>query len=166
MDVRQALKGQYHAALAMLKQCIERCPDDLWTAGDRPRSFWRTAYHALFFTHLYLQPSEADFVPWELHRDGYQDIWPDEWPDDKRPVPYSKDELLQYWSQCDGMVDPVVDKLDLDSPTTGFHWYDMPKLDHQIMNIRHIQGHVGQLSELLMAAGVDTDWVGGRRTGR
>jgi hypothetical protein len=26
------------------------------------------AYHALFYTHLYLQPAEADFVPWEHHR--------------------------------------------------------------------------------------------------
>ncbi len=27
------------------------------------------------------------------------------------------------------------------------------------MSLRHIQGHVGQLSELLMAHGIDTDWV-------
>jgi len=32
MDVRAALKSQYHAALATLKQAIDRCPDDLWTA--------------------------------------------------------------------------------------------------------------------------------------
>jgi len=35
----------------------------------------------------------------------------------------------------------------------------MSKLSHQIMNLRHIQGHVGQLSELLMAKGIDTDWT-------
>jgi hypothetical protein len=27
------------------------------------------------------------------------------------------------------------------------------------MNLRHLQGHVGQLSELLMAKGIDTDWI-------
>jgi len=28
-----ALKSQYHAALAMLRLAIERCPDDLWSGG-------------------------------------------------------------------------------------------------------------------------------------
>jgi hypothetical protein len=35
----------------------------------------------------------------------------------------------------------------------------MGKLSHQILNLRHLQGHVGQLSELLMARGIDIDWV-------
>lgn len=35
----------------------------------------------------------------------------------------------------------------------------MSKLSHELMNLRHTQGHVGQLSELLMARGIDTDWI-------
>jgi hypothetical protein len=35
----------------------------------------------------------------------------------------------------------------------------MSKLSHELMNLRHIQGHVGQLSELLMVAGIDTRWI-------
>ena len=35
----------------------------------------------------------------------------------------------------------------------------MSKLSHELMNLRHTQGHVGQLSELLMARGIDTDWT-------
>jgi hypothetical protein len=35
----------------------------------------------------------------------------------------------------------------------------MSKLSHELMNLRHTQGHVGQLSELLMARGIDTGWV-------
>ena len=58
------------------------------------------------------------------------------------------------------MIDPTVDQLDLASDETGFSWYkNMSKLSHQLMNLRHMQGHVGQLSELLMARGIDTDWV-------
>ena len=71
MDVRAALKCQYHAALAMLKQVIEPCPDDLWAGEDYPISFWRVAYHTLFFTHLYLQPNEKAFRPWDHHRNEY-----------------------------------------------------------------------------------------------
>ncbi len=39
--LRAALKSQYHAALAMLKMAIERCPDDLWTGGDYVNPTWR-----------------------------------------------------------------------------------------------------------------------------
>ena len=40
-------------------------------------------------------------------------------------------------------------------------WYPgMAKLSHELMNLRHLQGHVGQLSELLLARGIETDWIG------
>lgn len=157
MDVRQALKNQYHAGFSMLRQSIERCPDDLWTSGEHPRNFWRLAYHAIFYTHLYLGQSEADFEKWSKNRSECSDLW------GEVPVeePYSAAELLEYLDYVDSMVDQVVDALDLDSQDTGFDWYkNMTKLDHQMMSLRHLQGHVGQLSELLMARGVDIDWVG------
>jgi hypothetical protein len=59
MDLRAALKEQYHAGLAMLAECVEKCPDDLWTSGTHPRTFWRIAFHAAFFTHNYLVQDEA-----------------------------------------------------------------------------------------------------------
>lgn len=55
--LRTILKSQYHAALAMLRETIEQCPDDLWLATQHTNSFWQVAYHTLYFTHLYLQPN-------------------------------------------------------------------------------------------------------------
>src|SRR5687767_9187708 len=60
-NLRAALKEQYHAGLNMLRQCIEQCPDDLWTSGSHPRPYWRIAFHAAFFTHLYLLQDESAF---------------------------------------------------------------------------------------------------------
>ena len=160
METKQALKKQYHAALAMLKIAIERCPDDLWIARDHPRSFWRIAFHVLFYTHLYLQTEEAVFIPWEKDRDDNANLWEDPWQVGTGPVPYTKQEILEYWNYCDSIVDQQIDKINLDSPSSGFDWYPIPKFEHQLVNLRHIQGHVGQLSELLMAIGIDTDWVG------
>lgn len=34
MDIRSALKNQYQAGLATVRQGIERCPDDLWVDAD------------------------------------------------------------------------------------------------------------------------------------
>lgn len=157
MDIRFALKRQYHAGLAMLRDCVEKADDDIWVAGVHPRNFWRIAYHGVFYTHLYLGQTVEDYHAWEKHRDGVTDLWADANP----PVvePYSQAEILSYIELVDGMIDDTVNHLDLDRDTTGIPWYkDMGKLEHQILNIRHIQTHVGQLSERLMAHGVDGDY--------
>ncbi len=164
MDIRAALKSQYHAALVMLKQAIEQCPDDLWTGGAESVPFWRVAYHTLFYTHLYLERDEKSFRPWEHHRDEYQYLAALPWPPHRPPriaEPYTKMQVLDYFRLCDAMVDAAVDRLDLDAPTCGFPWYRMPKLDHQINNIRHIQHHAALLAgRLRLAAGTDIPWVG------
>ncbi|MBI4719022.1 MAG: DinB family protein [Planctomycetes bacterium] len=161
MDVRAALKSQYHAALAMLRQAVEHCPDDLWNEGPNPAPFWQVAYHTLFFTHLYLQTNEACFRPWDQHREGHEDLpWP---PDSGRaiPTPYTKDQVLDYWRFCSAAVDAAVDTLDLASSQSGFSWHKtMTKLEHQIQNIRHIQHHAAFLSARLRArTDVEVRWV-------
>jgi hypothetical protein len=161
MDLRAALVEQYRAALAMLRDCIEKCPEDLWTGGSFPRNPWRIAYHAIFYTHLYLMQDEASYVPWPKHREGATALWEDdEGPAPATVEPYTRAEALEALEHLDALIAPTVASLDLDAPETGFHWYpNMTKLSHQLLNLRHLQGHVGQLSELLMARGIETDWV-------
>ena len=148
----------------MLKQAIEQCRDDLWTGDDYPIAFWRVAYHTLFFTHLYLQVDEKAFSPWEHHRDEYQFLAELPWPPHRQPKigeAYTKAQMLEYWSLCDAMIDGAVDRFDLDAQECGFPWYKLPKLDHQINNIRHIQHHAALLGgRLRLTAGTDIPWVG------
>ena len=176
-----ALKSQYHAALAMFRLAIERCPDRLWSGGEYVNPTWRIAYHVLYYTHLYIQPSAADFSPWEHHQTGIHDLddipAPPEIQDltelPHRPPqtgePYTRQEILTYWRLCDEMVDTAVDALDLWSPECGFSWYAIPKLEHQIVTIRHIQHHTGQLGNRLREASsgkAGIDWVGAGRQAR
>ncbi len=165
--IRDALKSQYHAALAMLGEAIRRCPEDVWATRDHKNCFWQVAYHTLFFTHLYIQPDEAAFRPWEGHRADAQ--YPDAiaGPADPKsnlsllPEPYSKDEALAYWSFCEEMIDDAIEALHVFAPECGFHWYPIPKLEHQIVNIRHIQHGAAQLADRLRAAvDVGVDWAG------
>jgi hypothetical protein len=87
------------------------------------------------------------------------DVEPYELAEGARPL--TQQEVLEYIVYVRSLVDATVDKLDLESQETGFSWYpNMSKLSHQLMNLRHIQGHVGQLSERLMASGIDTGWIG------
>lgn len=168
--LRTILKSQYHAALAMLREAIERCPDDVWASEEHVNAFWQVAYHTLYFTHLYLQPNAAAFRPWEGHQSDVQH--PDGIPGPADPTsalpliptPYTKSEVLVYWSICDEMVGAAVDALDLHRPDSGFDRYKVPKLEHQIVNIRHIEHHMAQLADRLRSsAGIGIQWVGSRR---
>ena len=75
-------------------------------------------------------------------------------------TPLSQHDILDYVTYLRSLIDETVDNLDLEIKETGFPWYpNMTKRSHQLMNLRHLQGHVGQLSELLMAQGIDIDWI-------
>lgn len=157
-DLREILKSQYHAALAMLREAIEQCPDDLWL-DDRPKNaFWQVAYHTLFFAHVYMGPDAASFPRWAEHqRDNQNEDGIPGDPDPASPLPlmprpYTKDQALRYWAIVDESVDRAVDALDLTRPDCGFHWYTMSKLEHQFVSLRHIQHHTAQLADRLRAA--------------
>lgn len=169
--LKRALKEQYHAGLAMLAECVARCPDELWREGAPQRAYWRIAWHAAYFTHDYIvqdaaafNASAADWPPAVRSALGVSatqqaiDVEPYELPDEATPL--TRAELAEYLAYLRALVDPTIDGLDLDRADTGFPWYTgMSKLSHELMNLRHLQGHVGQLSELLLAHGIDVDWT-------
>jgi hypothetical protein len=152
MNYPQIIQSQYLATLAMLKQAIEKCPETLWNDAADKNRFWYVAYHALFYTHLYLQPTEQGFRPWAKHRSG---------DDLSQPTdPYSKAEVLEYLAFCQQQVAEQVPQLNLEAES-GFDWLPFNKAELQIYTIRHLQQHAGELMERLGSrAGIDVDWVG------
>lgn len=166
MELRVALKGQFRAGLAMLRECVELCPDDLWGAvvDKPPRTYWRVAYHAAFYTHLYLCQSRSEFTPWEKHIDHAVMTCLDE-GEELPPAEtlYSQNDLIEYIDLLNKHMDSAIDSLDLESLESGFSWYpDFPKLDHVLLTLRHLGIHVGQLQELLYAKGLEPDWISRR----
>jgi DinB superfamily len=165
MEVQSALKSQYHAALKTLRAAIENCPDVMWDdPTDGTSRFWRVAYHTLFYADFYLRQKQDDFTPWVLHREEAQFIESVPYDNFRPPRacdPFSRDDLLEYWRVCDDAIDAGVDELDLSASQCGFPWYEMPTLEHQIVNIRHIQHHAAALSSRLRrSAGVAIGWIG------
>src|SRR5438874_354951 len=116
MDYHQVISSQYFAALEMVKQAILACPETLWfNPDDRPK-FSQAAYHALFFTHFYLQESEQAFRPWSGHREEYRldgDL--------KAPsaAPATKEIVLDYLAFCQNDVLNQISTIVLDAPS-GF----------------------------------------------
>jgi hypothetical protein len=75
-------------------------------------------------------------------------------------VPYSKPQVLAYWTVCDQLVDGAADALDLASSDAGFPWYRVGKLEHQLVSLRHLAHHAGQLADRVRAsAGAGVRWV-------
>lgn len=163
MDTPAIIQSQYHAALDMLDRTIHACPEDLWTDSSFTNPFWHVAYHALFYTHLYLQDTGEAFAPWGQHRKEYEFLGPLPWPPHNEPnigEPYAKSEVLEYLAFCRQEVEERVPSLDLEADS-GFGWLPFGKLELQFYNIRHLQHHTGQLSDRLRAKiDVGIGWVG------
>ena len=166
MELRRALAGQFRAGLAMLRECVERCPDDLWesTVDKPPRTFWRIAYHAAFYTHFYLGQTQDHFSPWHKHVRHAVMTFVDE-GEELPPAEtlYKQSDMIEYIDSLSAEIEALLAALDLDSPESGFPWYpNFPKLDHVFLTLRHLGVHVGQLQELLFARGIEPDWISRR----
>lgn len=147
----------------MLKQTISKCPASIWSSPNDKTKFWHVAYHALFYTHLYLQDSLQTFIPWNKHRDEYQFIGQVPWPPHSPPKigePYEKEDLLDFLAFCQHHVVERVPQLNLEAPS-GFEWLPCGKFELQIYNIRHLQQHTGELMERLgTRVDVELNWIG------
>jgi hypothetical protein len=155
----------------MLRPIIEQCPDDLWYSKEYLNTFWQLAYHTLFFAHMYTQTEEAAFEPFKYHQPNNQ--YPDAIPgpadpNSKLPLlpnPFTREQVLEYWDFCDSNINLWVDAIDIANEESGFSWYKVPKLEHQIVNIRHIQHGAAQLADRLRSKlNIGVNWVGARRT--
>jgi hypothetical protein len=163
MDTKRVIQSQYLAALEMLQQALVKCPDPLWNAPEDKNKSWHVAYHALFYTHLYLQDAEKDFKAWVHHRNEYQFMGQVPWPPHAPPEigePYRREEVLDYLAFVREQVQERVPALDLEA-ASGFEWLPFGKLELQFYNIRHLQHHTAELYERLGArSGIALDWIG------
>ena len=147
MDFTAIISSQYLASLEMLKQTITRCPESIWNSPEDKTKFWYIAYHALFYTHLYLQDSEKTFASWPAGTAP------------KISEPYDQETVLNYLAFCQQQVAERTPSLKLEAES-GFNWLPFSKLELQIYNIRHLQQHTGELMERLgTRTGAELDWV-------
>jgi hypothetical protein len=143
--IQQILKGQFEAALCMLKQCVEACPVEHWEGKIANGTIRWAAYHTLFFVDLYLSPSEHKFTLREFHQRGGDER------EDVLSAGLSKEETLAYVAICrqkmlDTLAAETRESLEGES---GFSWRRFSRGELHIYNIRHVQHHTGQLSAYL-----------------
>ena len=157
-NLKTSMWQQFGAAIDMLDDAINFCPDHLWTAvlwkdpdDVKYGHFWFVAYHTLFWLDLYLTGAEEGFAP------------PPPFIRGKLPEkPYTKDDVLTYLKQCRQKCKATIEALTDEKArrVCTFDWMEPTFLELQLYSMRHVQEHAAQLSFFLGQNGVSGfDWV-------
>ena len=163
----EVLGRQFVAAIEMLGNAIEACPEELWDDRTEGTPFWHIAYHALFFCDFYLSDDEKSFTPREYHVDKYQFL-PGDYEEFGGIVTtpeqcYSKEQMLDYARHCSQKCKKVLDALTEQraKERCGFWWYELNVGEFLINSLRHTQHHAAQLALILRRqADVGVEWLG------
>lgn len=160
---------QVAAALQMCEQAIEACPDELWDDRSRGTPFWHLTYHALYYTDLYLSDDEPSFAPAGFHVETSNFLAGDYGAYGgivgTPAQPYTRDQLAGYARRILAKSEETFARLtDVRAlERCGFWWYELNAGELALVNLRHLQHHVGQLALLLRRhADVGLDWLGTR----
>jgi DinB superfamily len=145
--LKAILWHQFGAAIDMLENAIEACPDDVWSDGASLNEFWYMSFHTLFWLDLYLSDSLIGFAPpapFTLDELNPAGILPER--------VYSKLELLGYLTHCREKCRAKIENLTTEKTHAlfeGFGWKDRTVLELLFDNMRHVQHHAAQLNLML-----------------
>jgi hypothetical protein len=163
LSVNKMVWRQFGAAIDMLADAINLCPDVLWTAAvwkdeEDPAygQFWFVAYHTLFWIDLYLTGKSEGFKPpWPFIRGKLPE------------KPYTKEQIRAYLKACRNKVQATFETLTEEQARQGctFDWFESSYLELQLYCMRHTQEHASQLNLVLGQHEVrGLDWVTEART--
>jgi len=163
---KELLAHQYEASLSMLNLAIAGCPEGSWNASVARLKFCQAAFHAVFFTDLYLQPGDdiEALKRQAFHverRADFRDY--EELQDRPQVLPYEREFVLSYLQNVRRKAQETIarETAQVLAGPSGFHLRLCSRAELHVYNIRHVQHHAGQLSlRLRLDADVDIPWVG------
>ena len=147
---------QFGAAMDMLENAIDACPDEQW---DNAARFWYLAYHTTFWTDYYLSdtPMEKDYRP-------PKPFTLSEFEDGQLPERvYTRAEVLNFLQHDRQRLqrqlqDTTAEELLEKRFTSEYKNFSLFEL--LLYNMRHVQHHTAQLNLLLRQSGATPpDWV-------
>lgn len=144
--MKESIWRQFGAAIDMLENAINACPENVW--GNQPgyQEFWYITYHTLFWLDFYLSDSPDNFTPptpFTLSEFDPEGAFPEK--------AYSKEEMLNYLEhgrqKCKKRIENLTDEKANQHFVTS--WIDLGVLEMIFYNMRHVQHHAAQLNLLL-----------------
>jgi hypothetical protein len=161
---KQLIARQYEAALCTLGMCIDRCPDERWHEPVANLKFCQAAFHALFFTDLYLGTSVAAIREQPFHCQhaaifaDYEELEPR-----RQVLTYEKPFIRDYLQHCRTKAANVLAAETTESLAgpAGVEWIKFSRAELHVYNIRHVQHHAAQLIlRLRLDTGAEFPWIG------
>ena len=154
IPIKQILLQQFGAAIAMLENAIQACPDHLWNTETQ---FWYRSYHTIFYLDYYSSTDPDHFAPpapFTLSEFDSSGTLPDR--------VYSKLELINYLhfgkQKCSDLLHNLTPELAEQRFINKARNYSI--LEIIVYNMRHVQHHVAQLNLLLRQGGIESPgWV-------
>lgn len=148
------LRRQLEPTLQMLEHLIAACPDDFWM--DARQKYWRHVFHATTSMKFWFrQQSDEEFTIPNFGKDIVEDL-------DKECTDYpTKEEMQKYMKEILSMAYAFMDDLTdekLLAPCVLFE--EITKTDVILMQIRHVQHHIGYCNSILNSKGLEAvHWV-------
>lgn len=144
--LKEELWHQFGASLDMLRNAIEKCPEEIW--GEltfEGNQFWYIAYHTLFYIDCYSDEDPKNFhppQPYNLSEYEY-DTLPER--------VFTKNELLDYENHCREKSRKLIASLTEEKAKKRWinEWKNYSYIEIIIYNMRHIQHHTGQLNMMI-----------------
>lgn len=162
VDWKVSTWKQFGAAIDMLSDVINLCPDHLWTIevykdpeDERYGQFWFIVYHTLRWLDLFLNGTAKGFTPPAPFLSG---MLPEQ--------PYTKDQIMTYLKfcreKCKSTLEGLTDQRAQERCV--FEWMEPSFLELQLYSMRHVQEHTAQLSLILGQHKVTgMDWIANAR---
>lgn len=143
---KKILWSQFGAAIDMIENATQACPDEHWGTRKHHTEFWYIAFHTLWWLDLYLSDSVETFKPPKPFAMDELD------PEGLLPEKvYTKDELQKYLKHGRKKSKETIQSLTDEKieERCGFGWIDGSVAELFLYNLRHIQHHTAQLNFIL-----------------
>jgi hypothetical protein len=150
------LRRQFDPSFRMLTDVLDACPEFLWTEPAAPNPFWQQVMHALIGVQFWFREAEEKIIIPDFGQGPIPDL------DQSPSFSVSKDAVREYRSIVAKRVDAFFASLDDQRLTTLSSIYDKcTYADLILMQIRHIQHHVGYCNSILHGSNAKTaKWLG------
>lgn len=153
---KQSVLSQFEAALWMLHDCIQKCPDGHWSGPTSiigKFEYWYVAHHVLSWVDRYLSPNEETIVSRpEFELAGHGDEL-----GEYSGQPLTRVDMTSYVMICLARLREVFAAETEESlrGESGFRWIETSRAELHLYSMRHVMHHTGQLSAFLRRLGVE-----------
>jgi len=143
---RSIVWSQFGAAIDMLGNAVDHCPDALWGDRSKKPEYWYLVFHTLFWLDLYLSGPVEGFkppAPYGLEELDPAGVLPDR--------VYTKAEMKTYLGHCRAKCRSVVESLTdaRAAERLQFGRGEGSFVELLLYNMRHVQHHTAQLNLIL-----------------